>query len=93
MTKIYSFFLIILCLNVHSLSSQDVYQRNQSADVQSYIFSLSLNDDNNKIVGESSITVSFKNDVEQFSLDFIAKSGEYGMKVTGGLRGQCPGRL
>jgi len=75
--------LISLILLSNSLFAQDVYKKNASADVQNYVFSITLNDETNEIIGESLITVDFKNKVEMFSLDLIEKSGEYGMVVTG----------
>ena len=73
--------LIFLCFNF--LQAQDTYQRNSSADVQSYIFKLNLNDTNNAIDGEAEVTVDFKNEVNAFSLDLIAKSETFGMTVSG----------
>ena len=49
----YVLFGTILFIHYTVLKAQDTYVRNTSADVQAYIFSLSLNDDNNKIKGES----------------------------------------
>lgn len=63
-------------------SAQDTYQRNKSADVQSYVFSLSLNDATNEIKGEALVTVNFKNDVGTFNLDLIGKSEKFGMQIT-----------
>lgn len=64
-----------------TLFGQDVYEKNLSADVQNYVFSLKLNDDNNKIEGEASITVNFDSKIETFALDLIGQSGAYGMEV------------
>ena len=66
---------------------QDGYPRNESADVKHYVFDLSLNDLNNEIVGESSITVGFDNEVKDFALDLVGKSGEFGMELTGVFEG------
>lgn len=73
-----SIFALISFINIYA---QDVYQRNSSADVQGYVFALSLNDANNQIKGETEVLVKFKEDVNEFSLDLIAKSGEYGMTL------------
>mgnify|MGYP001792093083 FL=1 len=78
--------LLFIFLNVFVLLTlgytQDSYERNKSADVTNYIFSLTLNDVNNEIIGESEVTVLFKNGVERFALDLVGKSGVFGMKVT-----------
>ncbi|MBM1104736.1 M1 family metallopeptidase [Aurantibacter crassamenti] len=74
--------MIILFPLGNFIKAQDTYQRNTSADVQGYIFNLSLNDENNEIKGEAEITVAFKNEVNAFALDLIAKSGNYGMQVS-----------
>jgi len=83
MTKAYLIITAIVFLFFNSTYAQDDYKRNESADVQSYVFNISLNDANNEIKGESLITVEFKNEVEKFSLDLIGKSGDYGMELTG----------
>lgn len=72
----------ILLLGYVSLSAQDTYQRNSSADVLAYIFNLNLNDENNSIYGETSISVNFKNEISPFALDLVAKSEIYGMEIT-----------
>ncbi len=82
MLKNYFLFVALLFI-AHLLSAQDTYQRNTSADVKGYIFNLSLNDDSNEIKGETIATVDFKNEVNEFVLDLIAKSELYGMEVTG----------
>ncbi|WP_276169134.1 M1 family metallopeptidase [Zobellia alginiliquefaciens] len=69
------------------LQAQDTYQRNTSADVQGYVFGLSLNDESNQIKGEAEITVNFKKGVNPFALDLIAKSESYGMTITQVLEG------
>lgn len=83
MYKIIYMFSAIACLITTSAPAQDAYQKNESADVQHYVFNLSLNDESNAIKGEALITVYFKNEVENFTLDLIGKSTEYGMDVTG----------
>ncbi len=74
-------FLITQLLICHLISAQDTYQRNSSADVQSYIFDLKLNDKNNHIEGKAKVTINFQNEVNEFALDLIAKSENYGMQV------------
>lgn len=81
-------FGLIILLSATKLFSQDVYNRNSSADVQEYIFALSLNDDNNQIKGEAEITVDFKNEVNEFFLDLMAKSGDYGMTIDKIIEGE-----
>lgn len=87
MIKKYALLTVLLLLHITANYAQDVYQRNESADVQHYIFNLTLNDDNNEITGESIITVNFKNKIDDFSLDLIGKSGDYGMEITGVYEG------
>jgi aminopeptidase N len=83
MIKTYALILAILFFCTNKNYAQDTYQRNNLADVQHYIFNLSLNDENNKIEGETLITVDFKDEAKKFSLDLISSSGAYGMNVTG----------
>lgn len=82
MPKIIITLLVGVGFLATSARAQDVYPKNESADVQDYTFNLSLNDDTNKIIGEALITVYFTNKVENFALDLIGNSGEYGMKIT-----------
>ena len=77
----YLAILIALSLSLPSFA-QDIYERNTSVDIQNYQFGLTLNDDNNLIVGETEVTVLFKDEAHQFALDLIGKAGEYGMDVT-----------
>jgi len=67
---------------IHFIYAQDSYVRNTSADVQNYVFNLQLNDATNRIEGEANITVDFKNEVNEFALDLIAKSKKFGMQLT-----------
>lgn len=73
---------IFFLFTVNLLTAQDTYHRNTSADVQGYIFNLRLNDENNSIDGKASATIAFKNEVNEFALDLIAKSENYGMEIT-----------
>ncbi|WP_289060846.1 M1 family metallopeptidase [uncultured Zobellia sp.] len=75
-------YLVLLLITFNTLNAQDTYQRNTSADVQAYVFELTLNDESNSIKGEAEITVDFKNEVNPFALDLIAKGDTYGMQVT-----------
>ncbi|WP_318343557.1 M1 family metallopeptidase [Flagellimonas baculiformis] len=82
---------LFLGMGVYYISlAQDIYQKNESVDIQNYVFGLSLNDENNEIKGEAEITVSFKSGAVPFALDLIQKSGEFGMEVTEVLEGTAP---
>lgn len=63
--------------------AQDVYVKNESADIQNYIFNLTLTDETNEVKGEALITVDFKDMSNNFSLDLVGKSEKYGMEITG----------
>ncbi len=84
MTKIilYHFILVVCLLSTYHSNAQDTYLRNSSADVQGYIFNLSLNDSTNRIEGEAEILINFNTEVNKFSLDLIAKSETFGMDIT-----------
>jgi aminopeptidase N len=79
---------VFLLISFVEVCAQDVYQRNSSADVQGYVFALELNDTNNQIKGEAAVSVKFKEDINEFSLDLIANSGAYGMTVDKVLEGE-----
>lgn len=83
-------YLTLFCcfFYAHLSFAQDIYERNTSVDVQSYQFGLILNDNNNSIIGETEVSVLFKGEVNQFALDLIKKSEEYGMDVTGVFEGE-----
>lgn len=81
MVKPHLLFILLSILLSPFAKAQDVYERNNDADVQHYLFSLSLNDDTNEIIGEAEINVKFKKVVETFNLDLIGKSGLYGMEI------------
>ncbi|UCE94240.1 MAG: M1 family metallopeptidase, partial [Flavobacteriaceae bacterium] len=78
----------LLLFTVNSVLGQDTYQKNKSADVLHYCFQLSLNDASNVIQGKAEIKVSFAEDVEEFSLDLVGKSGKYGMELIHVLENQ-----
>lgn len=87
----YQSFIFFIFLTIGLCAkAQDTYQRNTSADVQGYVFGLILNDESNTIKGEAEITVDFKKEVTPFALDLIAKSGAYGMSVSGVFEGNQP---
>ena len=77
----YLFFIILSILLVTSAMAQDVYERSPDADVQHYLFNLSLNDETNEIIGEAEISVEFSKSTSIFKLDLIGKTGIYGMEV------------
>ena len=78
----YACFTIVLLLCSARIAAQDLYPKNEAVDVQDYIFSLTLNDENNEINGEAVININFKTEVDQFVLDLVGKLGDYGMEVT-----------
>ncbi len=80
--KKYSLFFVPVLLSMNLIGAQDAYQRNSSADIQGYIFNLSLNDSTDQINGEAEITVNFKDKADAFTLDLIAKSDTFGMEIT-----------
>ena len=80
-SKQYLFFIILGIFLVTSAMAQDVYQRSLDADVQHYLFNLSLNDNTNEIIGEAEISVEFKKSTDIFNLDLIGKTAVYGMEV------------
>ena len=58
-------------------------QLNPALDVQHYRFSILLNDLNNIIEGDAVVTIKFKQNVNEVSLDLVAKTlAGKGMKVT-----------
>ncbi|WP_421824136.1 M1 family metallopeptidase [Flagellimonas oceanensis] len=67
---------------LHFSIAQDIYEKNESVDIQNYVFALQLNDASNEIKGETQVTVQFKENAVPFALDLIEKSGEFGMEVT-----------
>jgi aminopeptidase N len=74
---------LFLCIGIfQSTLAQDVYQKNESVDIQNYVFALYLNDASNEIQGETHVTVLFKDKPVPFSLDLIQKSSEFGMQVS-----------
>ncbi len=82
--------LTLLLLSFSAIKAQDTYHRNASADVQSYIFNLGLNDSTNQIQGETEFTVDFKEVQETFTLDLIGKSKNFGMEITAIFEGDNP---
>lgn len=81
MTKQYLLFIFLGIFLSPFTKAQDVYDRNDNADVQHYLFNLSLNDDTNEIIGEAEINVKFKIPTATFKLDLIGKTGLYGMEI------------
>lgn len=75
------YILLVLCIGYFGFS-QDTYVRNTSADIQHYIFNLTLNDATDEIFGEAIILVDFTKEVNEFSLDLIGKTEGFGMKIT-----------
>lgn len=71
----FSFFLTFLL-------TADPYPRNGALDVLKYAFRLELNDTTNRLSGEATITILFKNSIADFDLDLINKGTDgFGMMV------------
>ncbi|MBU2995505.1 M1 family peptidase [Cellulophaga baltica] len=85
-----SISIVLFLISVPSVFAQDTYQKNENIDIQDYIFSLTLNDENNQIKGEAIINVLFKNIEGSFDLDLIGKSETFGMEVTNVFEGDTP---
>lgn len=75
-------FYCALFFVIFSGHAQGVYERNEFADVRKYIFNLSVNDENNEIIGVAEVLVDFKQKLDTFKLDLVGNSGFYGMKLT-----------
>jgi aminopeptidase N len=79
MKKYWLFCFLSSCLFAHA---QRDY-KNPSIDVQHYTFSLTLNDENNSIRGEATISILFLQAVTAFDLDLVKKNAAgKGMTVT-----------
>jgi aminopeptidase N len=74
----------LLCIFLALLSSRSSAQTyNPVIDILHYDFSLELNDSNNNIRGEATITLSFNTDASAFTLDLTApNTAGKGMTVT-----------
>ena len=83
MIKKHIFIIAFFILDHFILTAQDVYERQESVDVKSYVFNLKLSDETNVIKGEALVTADFNNPSKQLTLDLIKKSGLYGMTITG----------
>ncbi len=90
MKKSYLLLAALVLLTASTTHSQDVYERNESADVKHYVFNLRLNDVNNEIKGEALITVDLEPGTKNFTLDLIRKTSEFGMEITGVSEGETP---
>lgn len=75
-------FLCTFFFAIVSGYAQDVYERNELADVKKYVFNLSVNDESNEVIGVAEILVDFKVKLDTFKLDLVGKNGLYGMKLT-----------
>jgi aminopeptidase N len=78
------FGLVILVLALRDLSAAaDVYPRQPAVDAQHYIFKLSLSDDKDEIVGETTAKLRLVNDgATEVTLDLASESAGKGMVVT-----------
>src|SRR4051812_49234763 len=65
------------------ISTSTFAQLNSALDVQHYTFSIQLNDSNNTIKGEATITIKFRQNVNEVSLALVNKRSDgKGMTVT-----------
>src|SRR5664279_4550685 len=66
-----------------SLVFADTYQRQPGVDVQHYVFRVTVNDENDQIAGETTITLRFLRDgLTEFWLDLASPSNGKGMTVS-----------
>jgi len=73
-------FACFLLLLISSAKAQIIFS---DIDVQHYTFALTLNDDNNNIVGKATIDIKFLSDVSAFKLNLVKKNSTgKGMLVT-----------
>jgi aminopeptidase N len=71
-----------LLFSFFTLSGNDGYKRNASADIIHYDFTISISDTNNIIYGHTAVTVNFIGSVNTIWFDLINKGpDEKGMKV------------
>lgn len=77
----YLFLSIIQLLFISVLNAQDMYKRNNFADVEHYVFHLSLNDENNEIKGKTEVKVTFEQVPDTFALDLVGKKANFGMDL------------
>ena len=74
--------LWLVPLVLAGLTWADTYPRQTSVDVQHYVFSLTLSDDTDEIVGETVVTVRLvRPDVKELSLDLASPASGKGMTV------------
>jgi aminopeptidase N len=71
---------LALCV---SLVFADTYQRQPGVDVQHYVFGVTLSDESDEIVGETTVTVRFvKDGLTEFWLDLASAADGKGMTVS-----------
>lgn len=75
-------FFIFLFFVAPLAKATDPYPKNSAIDVTQYIFQLEVNDLNDVITGQASVSIHFKNSISEFELDLTNKdaTGE-GMEV------------
>lgn len=67
----YCLIFLFVCL-LSKKSFADTYPRNYSIDVLHYRFEVTLNDNNDEIIGKASISIQFKkSNIKQFRLDLM----------------------
>jgi aminopeptidase N len=80
---------LVLCFVV--AAAADNYPRQPGVDVQHYVFRVTLNDDNDEIEGETTVTLRFVRDsVAEFALDLASPAGGKGMSVASVTSGGAP---
>src|ERR1039457_7362275 len=74
---------LLFALTLVAPLAADNYPRQPGVDVQSYIFRVTLSDDTDEIVGETTVDVRFVQDgLESFALDLASPAGGKGMSVS-----------
>ncbi len=74
--------IFLIFSSVSQLFAQDLYPKNPNIDIQNYVFSLTLNDENNSIKGEAEVTLVFKSEPQAFELDLVGPKDKFGMTIS-----------
>ena len=62
--------------------AQDHHDRFDKLDVKSYVFNIEISDENDRIKGQSTITILFKKKLTSFELDLVSNQNGKGMTVS-----------
>jgi aminopeptidase N len=91
-TAIWRFGLPCLCLILFAATAPaDTYPRQAGIDALNYVFRLTLSDDTDEIVGETTIDLRFTTDnLTDFALDLASVNGGKGMRVSEVQAGGAP---